>query len=121
MDSLEALVSEAHKAKGWAWVQSEPLWCTWTLEKFGTFTNTQICFSLTRCKATRMPDLLPPYHRSLYLHAELVNSLRSHSITFEESKSILAKWDSQPHLEADEWVQEWEDLCEVEVDKWYGK
>ncbi|KAL5511729.1 hypothetical protein ACEPAH_4947 [Sanghuangporus vaninii] len=105
MDSLESLVSEAHKAKGWAWVETEPLWCTWTLERF----------------ATKMPDLLPPYHRSLQLQTELVDSLRSHSVTFEESRVILTKWVSQPFREAHDWVQEWEDLCAIEVDKWHRK
>lgn len=35
VDGMEALLFEAHKAKGWKWVHEEPLWCTWTLEKFG--------------------------------------------------------------------------------------
>jgi len=35
VDNLEALVAEAHKAKGWQWVCQEPLWVTWSLEKFG--------------------------------------------------------------------------------------
>ena len=37
MDNFEELVHEAHKLRGWAWVQSEPLWCTWTLERFGMY------------------------------------------------------------------------------------
>ena len=35
MDTFEELVYEAHKAKGWTWVHDEPLWNTWSLEKFG--------------------------------------------------------------------------------------
>ena len=35
MESLEEVLYEAHKMKGWNWVHEEPLWCTWTLEKFG--------------------------------------------------------------------------------------
>lgn len=35
IDNLEAVLYEAHKAKGWEWVQTEPLWVTWPLEKFG--------------------------------------------------------------------------------------
>lgn len=35
VENLEALVIEAHKNKGWKWVQWEPLWTTWSLEKFG--------------------------------------------------------------------------------------
>jgi hypothetical protein len=36
IDGMEALLIEAHKAKGWHWVSDEPLWVTWSLEKFGT-------------------------------------------------------------------------------------
>ena len=35
IDNLEALMIEAEKAKGAKWVNEEPLWCTWSLEKFG--------------------------------------------------------------------------------------
>lgn len=33
--SLEVLLHEVHKTKGWRFVE-EPLWVTWSLEKFGT-------------------------------------------------------------------------------------
>lgn len=32
--NLEALLHEVHKTKGWKFVE-EPLWVTWSLEKFG--------------------------------------------------------------------------------------
>lgn len=35
VDGMEALLIDAHKAKGWQWVSEEPLWVTWSLEKFG--------------------------------------------------------------------------------------
>jgi hypothetical protein len=35
VDGVEGLLYEAIKTKGWAWVQTEQLWTTWTLEKFG--------------------------------------------------------------------------------------
>ena len=73
------------------------------------------------CLVISMPNLLPPYHRTLETHIELVNSLRSHSLSFEESRGIIAKWVSQPHLEADSWVSEWEDLCAVEVERWNAR
>lgn len=38
IDNLEASLSEAHRAKGWQFVQ-EPLWTTWSLEKFGKLCN----------------------------------------------------------------------------------
>lgn len=34
IDNMEALLYDAHKTKGWHWVQ-EPLWVTWSLERFG--------------------------------------------------------------------------------------
>ena|SRR6266850_1767153 len=35
VDGMEALLADAHKAKGWHWVCSEPMWTTWPMEKFG--------------------------------------------------------------------------------------
>ena len=35
MDSLELILVDAHKVKGWQWVHEEPLWVTWPLEAFG--------------------------------------------------------------------------------------
>lgn len=35
IETLESILIEAHKAKGWQWVHEEPLWVTWSLEKFG--------------------------------------------------------------------------------------
>jgi hypothetical protein len=35
IDGLETLLYDAMKTKGWAWVHTEQLWTTWTLEKFG--------------------------------------------------------------------------------------
>jgi hypothetical protein len=37
VDDLEAVLIEAHNVKGWKWVHEQPLWITWSLEKFGTF------------------------------------------------------------------------------------
>jgi len=39
IENLEALVIDAHKNKGPTWVQQEPLWVTWSLEKFGQCTR----------------------------------------------------------------------------------
>ena len=35
IDSLETVLIDAHKVKGWRWVHEEPLWMTWSLENFG--------------------------------------------------------------------------------------
>ncbi|KAG9041394.1 hypothetical protein FS837_012324 [Tulasnella sp. UAMH 9824] len=35
VDAVESLVIEAAKTKGWTWVSEEPLWFTWSLERFG--------------------------------------------------------------------------------------
>ncbi|KAF9052710.1 hypothetical protein BJ165DRAFT_1523478 [Panaeolus papilionaceus] len=102
IDTLELLLQDAYKTKGWEWVQSEPLWMTWPLEKF----------------VTEIPRLLPAYHRSLDLHTQLVVRLRPHSIKFEESRKVLDKWMEQPWLQEDGWDNRWEDICGVEVERW---
>ncbi|KAF8213717.1 hypothetical protein K438DRAFT_1565385 [Mycena galopus ATCC 62051] len=102
IDGLDALLIEAHKTKGWAWVSEEPLWVTWPLEKF----------------VSSIPTLLTPYHRSLHTHLELVDILRSHSVSFEDARDALAKWAEQPWLEDDGWEAVWEDLCFAEVERW---
>ncbi|KAG5716264.1 hypothetical protein E4T56_gene10615 [Termitomyces sp. T112] len=102
IDNLEALFFEANKSKGWQWARQEPLWVTWPLEKF----------------VTSVSSILIPYHRSLDLHIELVNSLRSHSISFQESRDIILKWAQQPWLQEDGWDARWEDICAAEVERW---
>ena len=67
---------------------------------------------------TSVPAILIPYHRSLAMHAELVNILRSHSVSFEVSREAISRWVAQPHLEEGSWDAQWEDLCEAEIDKW---
>ncbi|KAJ7756870.1 hypothetical protein DFH07DRAFT_476098 [Mycena maculata] len=102
IDGMEALLIDAHKTKGWHWVSEEPLWVTWSLEKF----------------VSSVPDLLISYHRSLDTHLELVDILRSHSVSFEDSRDALAKWAEQQWLEDDGWEVAWEDLCAAEVERW---
>lgn len=102
MDSLETLLIEAHKSKGSAWAQEEPLWVTWSLEKF----------------VTRITELLVPYHRSLHQHVQLVDTLRSHNVFFQDSKTAITQWIDQVHLLEQGWSAKWEDICIAEVDKW---
>ncbi|KAL1741787.1 hypothetical protein HDZ31DRAFT_44677 [Schizophyllum fasciatum] len=102
VDALEVVLQNAHKTKGWHWVSSEPLWVSWSLEKF----------------VTEIPSLLVPYHRSLEEHAEMVQRLRSHSISFENSRSIVSKWTEQTFLEDEGWDARWNDLCLVEIERW---
>nr|GAT51081.1 predicted protein [Mycena chlorophos] len=102
VEGLEVLLIDAHKVKGCQWAAEEPLWATWSLEKF----------------VLAIATLLPPYHRSLNTHMDLVNTLRSHSVSFEDSRDALARWAEQPWLEEDGWEAAWEDLCAAEVEKW---
>ncbi|KAF5330371.1 hypothetical protein D9619_005872 [Psilocybe cf. subviscida] len=102
IENLELVLVDAHKVKGWQWVQQEPLWVTWSLEKF----------------VTRVPQLLKPYHRSLALHIDLANQLRDHSATFENYRDIINQWVAQPHLEGAGWEAAWEEICEAEVERW---
>lgn len=67
---------------------------------------------------TSVSSILIPYHRSLNLHIELVNSLRSHSISFQESRDMILKWAQQPWLQEDGWDAKWEDICVAEVERW---
>ncbi|KZT11435.1 uncharacterized protein LAESUDRAFT_710936 [Laetiporus sulphureus 93-53] len=102
-ENLEATLYEAHKTKGWQWVQ-ESMWTTWSLERF----------------VSTIPRVLPPYRRSLEMHIEIVDIVRSHEVTFEASREAIAKWVAQPYLEEHSWDVEWEDLCEAEIDRWDG-
>lgn len=102
IESLESILVEAHKAKGWQWVHEEPLWVTWPLERF----------------VTSFSDIVIPYHRSLLSHIEIVEVLRSHSVSFEESKDAVNRWVAQPWLQEDSWEAKWEDICDAEVEQW---
>ncbi|KAI0080614.1 hypothetical protein K474DRAFT_1657767 [Panus rudis PR-1116 ss-1] len=104
VDNLEGLLHETSKTKGWEAVQ-EPLWVTWSLEKF----------------ASEIPDILIPYHRSLQMHMDIVELLRTHSVPFDLSRDAITRWVSQPFLEEDGWEAKWEDLCEAEIERWNSK
>lgn len=67
-----------------------------------------------------MAGVLVPYHRSLHTHTELVDILRSHSLSFENSRNAIAAWVAQPWLEDDGWSAKWEDICNAEVERWNG-
>ncbi|KAF8630381.1 hypothetical protein AX15_002940 [Amanita polypyramis BW_CC] len=102
IDIMEALLIDAQKTKGWKWVDEEPMWLTWSLEKF----------------VSSFTQIIPPYHRSLVLHTQLVDKLRSNSVSFEDSREAIAKWVEQPWLEESGWDAKWEDVCTVEVERW---
>ncbi|KAF4569496.1 hypothetical protein EYR36_009288 [Pleurotus pulmonarius] len=102
IDGLEALYFEATKAKGFQWVAKEPLWATWSLEKF----------------VVSIPSVLPAYNRSLYECKNIVDTLRSHTTTFEVSREAINRWVQQPWLEEFGWDANWEELCAAEVEKW---
>lgn len=63
-------------------------------------------------------DTLWPYRRSLELHVELLDTLRTHDVSFETSRKTANTWVEQPCLEDDSWDAKWDALCEVEVDRW---
>lgn len=102
LDNMEALMFEAERLKGFQWCHEEPLWVSWPIEKF----------------VLSLSELTTPYHRSLVLHKELVDALRSHTVSFEESRKAINQWVEQPFLRDDGWDAKWEDLCEAEVEKW---
>ncbi|KAF9001927.1 hypothetical protein BDQ17DRAFT_1243811 [Cyathus striatus] len=102
IDNMESILSEAEKAKGWKWVADEPLWVTWSLDKF----------------VTRIPDVILPYHRSLAFCKDLTNKLCKHSLPFDDSRMIISQWMGQPWLEDAGWDAQWEELCAAEVERW---
>ncbi|KAG9318251.1 hypothetical protein JVU11DRAFT_332 [Chiua virens] len=102
LDNLEILYHEAQKTKGTRWCQEEALWVSWPLEKF----------------VKSVADVEPPYHRSLALIKNIIDRLRTHSVTFEASRDAVSQWVEQPYLVEDGWEAKWEDLCAVEIERW---
>ena len=74
--------------------------------------------TINAISVTSFAGILPPYHRSLAMHTQLVDKLRSNSVSFEESREAITKWVEQPWLEDLGWNAKWEDICAVEVDRW---
>ncbi|KAF8636677.1 hypothetical protein AX17_003483 [Amanita inopinata Kibby_2008] len=120
VDNMDALLIEAQKAKGWKWVHEEPLWLTWSMEKFGTAIRTALYSNIIHSvpSVTSFAEIIPPYHRSLAMHTQLVDRLRSNSVSFEDSQEAIAKWVEQPWLGDSGWETRWEDICTVEVERW---
>lgn len=52
------------------------------------------------------------------MHIQIVQQLRSHSVSFEVSREAINNWVAQPHLEEGSWEAQWEDLCAAEIDRW---
>lgn len=117
---MELVLFEAHRAKGWQWVEEEPLWTSWSLHKFGMGANHPrwVTLSDPLPPVTKIPQIARAYHRSYHMHSEIVETLRPHSVSFETSRQGINLWVAQPHLEETGWDAEWEDLCQVEVDRW---
>ena len=118
---MEVVLFEAHRAKGWQWVEEEPLWTSWSLHKFGMGPD-RPCHScaclLPHPSVTTIPQIVRAYHRSYHMHSEIAETLRPHSVSFETSRQEINRWVTQPYLEETSWDAEWEDLCQVEVDRW---
>ncbi len=120
IDNMEGLVAEAHKNKGWQWVQHEPLWVTWSLNKFGMNSIVERCLPSQVLPSDLYTRYLPAYHRELTTHKELVDALRSHSVSFDDSRNAITKWTEQPWIEVSGWEARWEDVCAAEIDRWEG-
>jgi len=119
LDNMDALMFEAEKLKGFQWCHEEPLWTSWPIEKFGMQTShPSPSLADGGYAVLSLSGLTTPYHRSFALHKELVDTLRSHTVSFEESRSAISQWVEQPYLRDEGWHEKWEDLCEVEVEKW---
>lgn len=67
---------------------------------------------------TSVSDIIIPYHRSLNSHMEIVDALRSHFASFQESREAIDRWIAQPWLQEEGWEAKWEDICSVEVERW---
>lgn len=118
---MELVLFEAHRTKGWQWVEEEPLWTTWSLHKFGMGAGLGVLslYLLIFClSVTTMPQITRAYHRSYRMHSEIVETLRPHSVSFETSRQVINRWVAQPYLEETSWDAEWEDLCQAEVERW---
>lgn len=67
---------------------------------------------------TSVSTILVPYRRSLDAHIKMVEILRPHTVTFETCREIIQEWAAQQWIEDEGWDTVWEDLCEVEIDRW---
>jgi len=81
---------------------TEPLWFTWSLQSF----------------VDKVPSIVTYYHRSLQSHAHLVKVLEDDTLQFENARSTIQQWASQPDLREGGWLAEWEELCTIEVGRW---
>jgi hypothetical protein len=52
------------------------------------------------------------------MHINLVSSLRSHSVSFEDSRRAVLKWAEQPWLLDLGWDAELGDICDIEIERW---
>lgn len=119
VEGTEALLYEAVKTKRLAFVH-EPLWTTWTLAMFGRPWFHILLYIRLICSTTvsRLPALLRTYNRALADYEHMISVLRSHRMAFDEARAVVAQWQAQEVLAEGGWQSFWEDLCEVEVERW---
>jgi hypothetical protein len=67
VESLETVLIEAYKVRGWKWCQEEPMWTTWPLEKFGAS-------SLHTLKHSSSLPPLPPHLHPIRVVTEIPRS-----------------------------------------------
>jgi len=104
VDSLEVIFREAIRQKGYVWT-TEPLWFTWSLQSF----------------VDQVPSVVVYYHRSLESHIHLAKVLDDDTLQFDNARSAIQSWASQPDLSEGGWMAEWEELCAIEVGRWEVK
>jgi hypothetical protein len=119
VEGTEVLLYEAVKTKGLAFVH-EPLWTTWSLDMFGNCSLLSYFgdWLTPDTTVTRLPALLRTYNRALADCEHSISVLRSHHMLFDEARAVVARWQAQAVLAEGGWQSFWEDLCEVEVDRW---
>lgn len=70
VSNAEDLLYEACRTKGHKWVEDEPLWCTWTLERFGATCASDtphiLIIMLSSIPNATFTRTISPFSRALY-------------------------------------------------------
>ena len=118
VENIELLLNEAHLNKGWSWVITEPLWCTWPMEKFCEFYYPfpfEAYFINFIDK--EILHFLPILAQSLEEKKSLLDVVRSHDASFEKSRECLQNWSN---VDLAHW-EELDGLFSVEIEGWLSR
>jgi hypothetical protein len=123
VDQAERIYFEAYRLQGAAWVVEEPLWLSWTLDRFGKSSchlriirlQSVVTFA-DELSVNSIPPLITLHNHHLAILTSLASIILNPETSFDDAKLTLERWaDLSMGGQRHAGVKEWEELVELEM------